>query len=258
MQLRQAGAPPARVPQRARSAVARRARVVRRRRLPGPRRGRREGLVTVPDRRRRARRADAEGDGRAGRRHAHLVHRPEDAGRAHRPDDQRGRRCGRPAGAAGHRGAAGVRHRRRRRARERAAKVFAIYGQLPSYRAMLDREGAAGPPTSPSSAPPTRSPSRCCALGEIGVTDFAAVRVRRRPRRGGGDASGARRSPQPLDEVADRRRSPERCSSPRACSAGPGVRTDRAAQPIGIARRRPVAPASTLDVVVVSRSSPPS
>ena len=30
-------------------------------------------------------------------------------------------------------------------ARAAAAKVFAIYGQLPSYRAMLDREGAAGP-----------------------------------------------------------------------------------------------------------------
>jgi 5,10-methylenetetrahydromethanopterin reductase len=29
--------------------------------------------------------------------------------------------------------------------RERAAKNFAIYGTLPSYRAMLDREGAAGP-----------------------------------------------------------------------------------------------------------------
>jgi F420-dependent oxidoreductase-like protein len=30
-------------------------------------------------------------------------------------------------------------------ARESASNVFAIYGQLPSYRAMLDREGAAGP-----------------------------------------------------------------------------------------------------------------
>ncbi len=30
--------------------------------------------------------------------------------------------------------------------RERAANAFAIYGQLPSYRAMLDREGAGGPP----------------------------------------------------------------------------------------------------------------
>jgi 5,10-methylenetetrahydromethanopterin reductase len=30
-------------------------------------------------------------------------------------------------------------------ARAEAEKVFAIYGTLPSYRAMLDREGAAGP-----------------------------------------------------------------------------------------------------------------
>ena len=30
-------------------------------------------------------------------------------------------------------------------ARARADKIFAMYGQLPSYRAMLDREGAAGP-----------------------------------------------------------------------------------------------------------------
>lgn len=30
-------------------------------------------------------------------------------------------------------------------AREQAAQTFAIYGQLPSYRAMLDREGAEGP-----------------------------------------------------------------------------------------------------------------
>lgn len=32
-------------------------------------------------------------------------------------------------------------------AREVAAKVFAVYGYLPSYRAMLDREGAEGPPS---------------------------------------------------------------------------------------------------------------
>ncbi len=30
-------------------------------------------------------------------------------------------------------------------ARERAAAEFAVYGMLPSYRAMLDREGMAGP-----------------------------------------------------------------------------------------------------------------
>lgn len=29
-------------------------------------------------------------------------------------------------------------------ARERAAAMFALYGQMPSYRAMLDREGLAG------------------------------------------------------------------------------------------------------------------
>jgi F420-dependent oxidoreductase-like protein len=31
-------------------------------------------------------------------------------------------------------------------ARETAGRVFAVYGHLPSYRAMLDREGAEGPP----------------------------------------------------------------------------------------------------------------
>jgi 5,10-methylenetetrahydromethanopterin reductase len=30
-------------------------------------------------------------------------------------------------------------------ARETANKTFAVYGQLPSYRAMLDKEGAANP-----------------------------------------------------------------------------------------------------------------
>ena len=30
-------------------------------------------------------------------------------------------------------------------ARERAARAYTLYGQLPSYRAMLDREGVTGP-----------------------------------------------------------------------------------------------------------------
>lgn len=30
-------------------------------------------------------------------------------------------------------------------ARERAAQLFQIYGQLPNYKRMLDKEGAAGP-----------------------------------------------------------------------------------------------------------------
>ena len=45
-------------------------------------------------------------------------------------------------------------------ARARAARDFEIYGQLPSYRAMLDREGAQDPATSRSSVTKVRSPAR--------------------------------------------------------------------------------------------------
>lgn len=41
-------------------------------------------------------------------------------------------------------------------ARERAARTFTVYGQLPSYRAMLDHEAPRAPPTWRSSGPPTR------------------------------------------------------------------------------------------------------
>src|ERR1017187_6934097 len=47
-------------------------------------------------------------------------------------------------------------------ARAGAAKVFAIYGELPSYRAMLDRAGAAGP----------------AALGLVGDQDAVAAQTR--------------------------------------------------------------------------------
>jgi 5,10-methylenetetrahydromethanopterin reductase len=60
-------------------------------------------------------------------------------------------------------------------AKERAAKVFAIYGQLPSYRAMLDREGAAGPADIAILGPASEVTERIAALADIGVTDFAAV-----------------------------------------------------------------------------------
>ena len=60
------------------------------------------------------------------------------------------------------------------RARERAAKIFAIYGQLPSYRAMLDREGAAGPADIAIVGTADEVTEQVLALGEIGVTDFAA------------------------------------------------------------------------------------
>jgi F420-dependent oxidoreductase-like protein len=60
-------------------------------------------------------------------------------------------------------------------ARERAAKVFSIYGQLPSYRAMLDREGVEGPADIAIVGSPTEVTDRIAALADIGVTDFAAV-----------------------------------------------------------------------------------
>ena len=60
-------------------------------------------------------------------------------------------------------------------ARARAAKVFAVYGQLPSYRAMLDRRAPPARPTSPSSGRRPRSTDRIGALADIGVTDFVAV-----------------------------------------------------------------------------------
>jgi 5,10-methylenetetrahydromethanopterin reductase len=61
------------------------------------------------------------------------------------------------------------------RARERAAKIFAVYGQLPSYRAMLDREGAAGPADVAIVGSADEVAERIGALGELGVTDFVAA-----------------------------------------------------------------------------------
>jgi 5,10-methylenetetrahydromethanopterin reductase len=60
-------------------------------------------------------------------------------------------------------------------AKGRAAKVFEIYGSLPSYRAMLDREGAAGPEDIAITGSESEVVERIRALADIGVTDFAAV-----------------------------------------------------------------------------------
>ena len=60
-------------------------------------------------------------------------------------------------------------------ARARAAKIFAIYGQLPSYRAMLDREGVEGPADIAIVGTAAEVTERIGALADIGVTDFAAV-----------------------------------------------------------------------------------
>ena len=57
----------------------------------------------------------------------------------------------------------------------RAAETFAAYGALPSYRAMLDREGVAGPADIAIIGNTAQVRDRVAALADIGVTDFAAV-----------------------------------------------------------------------------------
>lgn len=60
-------------------------------------------------------------------------------------------------------------------AREKAAETFAIYGQLPSYRAMLDREGAEGPADVGFIGPEPELKAHLRRLVDIGVTDFCGA-----------------------------------------------------------------------------------
>jgi F420-dependent oxidoreductase-like protein len=60
-------------------------------------------------------------------------------------------------------------------ARERAGRLFSIYGQLPSYRAMLDREGAAGPPDVAIVGSEEEVSAAITRLAEAGATEFSAV-----------------------------------------------------------------------------------
>jgi len=59
-------------------------------------------------------------------------------------------------------------------ARANAAKTFEIYGQLPSYRAMLDREGLAGPEDLAMIGDEATCGGRIDELVAAGVTKFAA------------------------------------------------------------------------------------
>jgi 5,10-methylenetetrahydromethanopterin reductase len=59
-------------------------------------------------------------------------------------------------------------------ARVNAGKAFAIYGQLPSYRAMLDREGAAGPGDVAIVGDEDSVGEQIRVLAAAGVTDFVA------------------------------------------------------------------------------------
>ena len=64
-------------------------------------------------------------------------------------------------------------------ARVNAGKAFAIYGQLPSYRAMLDREGAAGPGDVAVVGDEDSVAAQIRALADGGVTDFVALEYAR-------------------------------------------------------------------------------
>jgi alkanesulfonate monooxygenase SsuD/methylene tetrahydromethanopterin reductase-like flavin-dependent oxidoreductase (luciferase family) len=59
-------------------------------------------------------------------------------------------------------------------ARERAAKDFAVYGTLPSYRAMLDREGAGGPGDIAIVGDEDAVAAQIRHVADIGVTDLVA------------------------------------------------------------------------------------
>ena len=60
-------------------------------------------------------------------------------------------------------------------ARERAGKAFAVYGTLPSYRAMPDREGAAGPPEVAIVGDEDAVARQIATIADAGATDFAAA-----------------------------------------------------------------------------------
>jgi 5,10-methylenetetrahydromethanopterin reductase len=60
-------------------------------------------------------------------------------------------------------------------ARARANQAFAIYGQLPSYRAMLDREGAKQPGDVAVTGTEDAVAAQISDLAKAGVTDFVAA-----------------------------------------------------------------------------------
>jgi F420-dependent oxidoreductase-like protein len=67
-------------------------------------------------------------------------------------------------------------------ARATAAETFSVYGLLPSYRAMLDREGAAGPADVALVGTEAEVRAGIEAMFEAGVTEFVAVPYQNRNR----------------------------------------------------------------------------
>src|SRR3954452_873893 len=60
-------------------------------------------------------------------------------------------------------------------ARQRAARDFQVYGFLPSYRAMLDREGAEGPADVAIVGDVATVEKQVRALGDADVPEFVAA-----------------------------------------------------------------------------------
>jgi len=67
--------------------------------------------------------------------------------------------------------------------RERAAKDFQVYGFLPSYRAMLDREGAAGPADVAMVGDEATVTKEIGRLADAGTTEFVASIIGNRDER---------------------------------------------------------------------------
>jgi alkanesulfonate monooxygenase SsuD/methylene tetrahydromethanopterin reductase-like flavin-dependent oxidoreductase (luciferase family) len=58
---------------------------------------------------------------------------------------------------------------------QRAGRIFTVYGQLPSYRAMLDREGATGPPDVAIVGGEEEVAAAIGRFAEAGATDFCGA-----------------------------------------------------------------------------------
>ena len=136
-------------------------------------------------------------------------------------------------------------------ARTRAAQVFAVYDMLPSYKAMMDREGVGGPTTWRSSAPRPRCATSSPRSPPSASPTSDAGDVPGQPRRGGSDDRCAavpagyvyarERDRATVGFTVDRTASPpSRSTTPRStCSTPPCTRRGRAVARARRRRRRP-------------------
>ena len=110
-----------------------------------------------------------------GLRHGHLDDRPGDHRVPHHPHHPVGRHRRRAARAAHRGGPARVRDRRRRRGPGQGRRALRHLRPLPSYRAMLDREGAGGPADVAIVGTESEVQAQIRRLADIGTTDFCGA-----------------------------------------------------------------------------------